>query len=301
MSRFQAEGAFTALVTPFSADGESIDWPAFERLLEAQVSGSVSGVVPCGTTGEAPTMSEREQAELIAATVRNIKGRASVLAGVGSNDTREAVSLARSAQEAGADAVMVVMPYYNRPNQRGLIEHVSAVSAAVDVPVVLYNVPSRTAVSLSVESTLTILQRCPNVVAVKDASNAVHYCQDLLAQAGDRVRVLSGDDALTVALMALGATGVISVTSNVLPAAVSKVVKAFGEGRHAEALALHTRLLPVHSAIFCAPSPVPAKVVLHARGLCQPTVRLPLVAASEGEARCVLEAVQAFESARGQG
>jgi 4-hydroxy-tetrahydrodipicolinate synthase len=295
MSQFKAAGAFTAIVTPFTADGSAVDWPAFERLLAAQLAGKIGGIVPCGTTGEAPTLSDQEQVEVIQATARAVRGKASVLAGVGSNSTNKAVSLAKAAVEAGADAVMVVMPYYNRPNQRGLFEHVRAVSKAVDVPVVLYNVPKRTAVSLSVETTLQILDACANVVAIKDASNNVHFCQELLAQAKGRIAVLSGDDALTAPLMGIGATGVISVTSNVLPDAVAQVVALHAAGRQAEALVVHARLLPVHCAMFCAPSPVPVKAVLHARGLIQPMVRLPLVLATDEERNTALSAVRAFE------
>lgn len=296
MPHFKAAGAFTALATPFSADGSTIDWSAYERLVASQLEGRISGLVPCGTTGEAPTLSAREQVELITATVKQARGQASVLAGVGTNSTSKAVTKAKAAVEAGADAVMVVMPYYNRPNQQGLIEHVCAVAKVVDVPVVMYNVPTRTAVSLSVDTTLAILDRCPNVVAIKDASNNVHYCQELLSRAADRVQVLSGDDALTLALMALGATGVISVTSNVLPGLVAQLVALWQSGKHAEALALHYRLLPVHAAMFCAPSPVPVKVALHARGAMQDAVRPPLVAATPEEVAKVLAALAKIEA-----
>lgn len=296
MPHFKAAGAFTALATPFNPDGSAIDWSAYEQLIDEQLEGRISGLVPCGTTGEAPTLSEREQVELIGATAKQARGRASVLAGVGTNSTSKAVALAKAAVEAGADAVMVVMPYYNRPNQQGLIEHTCAVAKAIDVPVVLYNVPTRTAVSLSVDTTLSILDRCQNVVAVKDASNNVHYCQELLSRAASRVQVLSGDDALTLALMALGASGVISVTSNVLPAMVTQLVDLWHSGKHTEALALHYRLLPVHSAMFCAPSPVPVKVALHARGLMQDSVRPPLVPATQEERAKVIAALARFEA-----
>jgi 4-hydroxy-tetrahydrodipicolinate synthase len=297
MVSFKAEGAFTALVTPFSPDGSSLDLAAFERLIEGQIAGGITGLVPCGTTGEAPTLSEREQAELIAVTARLARGRASVLAGVGSNSTAKTISLAKAAVEAGADAVMVVMPYYNKPNQQGLVEHIKAVCAGVSTPVVLYNVPGRTAVSLSVEATLRILEACPQVVGVKDASNNVHYCQELLSRAKERVSVLCGDDALTVALMAVGADGVISVTSNVVPSAVAAVIRSMREGRCQEALGLHYRLLPLHAAMFSVPSPVPAKVVLGARGVMSTSVRLPLIAALPEEEREILAAVSKFEAA----
>jgi 4-hydroxy-tetrahydrodipicolinate synthase len=296
MGDFAPRGTFTALVTPFEKDGVAIDWPSFDRHVEAQIDAGLEGVVPVGTTGESPTLTYPEQGEVIRRTVELCRGRTQVLAGVGSNDTRDVLALIRAAEKAGADAAMVVMPYYNRPDQRGLLEHIKAVVAVSALPIVLYNVPGRTAVSLTAETTLRILDACPTVVAVKDASGDPHYCQQLLSQAGDRVTVLCGDDALTVPLMSLGARGVISVTSNAAPRAVKAVVDDVVAGNWEAARQKHFRLLPMHDAMFLAPSPVPAKTVLNARGLMEKTVRLPLVAAEPELERTIIAAVEALGS-----
>lgn len=291
MSRFAPEGTWTALVTPFSEDASRIDWEAVDRHVEFQIEGGVTGLVPCGTTGEAPTLSDQEQAELIGRVVKRARGRVGVLAGVGSNSTARSVAAARVAAEAGADAVMVVVPYYNKPSQAGIQRHFEEVAGAVELPVVLYNVPGRTVANLEPETLYRVLDRCANVVAVKDATNNVTWCQQVLSEVRDRVRILCGDDALTVALMSVGATGVISVTSNVLPAAVSNVTRLAAQGRFDQAAAAHSKLLPIHGAMFCAPSPVPAKVALANQGHMTEAVRLPLVAPSAAERTCVLDAL----------
>src|SRR5262245_28442557 len=255
MPAFTLRGTFTALVTPFAEADGSIDFPAYEQHLEAQIAGKIDGLVPCGTTGESPTLSDQEKFELIQRTVRVAAGRSFVMAGIGANDTRKAVHQAESAVEAGADAVMLVMPPYNRPSQSGLGDYIEQVASAVKLPVVIYNVPARTAVSLEVDTLIEAAARCPNIVGLKDASGNVTYCQALLSRVGNRLSVLSGDDALTLPMMSVGARGVISVTSNVLPAAVGKVVHSALEGRYDVARTEHLRLLQVHDAMFCAPSP----------------------------------------------
>jgi 4-hydroxy-tetrahydrodipicolinate synthase len=281
MAGFTLRGAVTALVTPFSADGSTIDWDAFDRHVEAQIQGGIQGLVPCGTTGESPTLSDAEQRELVARTVRVARGRVPVLAGAGSNNTMKTVELARAAVAAGANAVMVVMPYYNRPSQEGLVRHVGLVASAIEAPIVLYNVPSRTVVDLSADTTLRILDAYPNVVGIKDASGSCLYCQDLLRRAADRVFVLSGDDPLTLPLLAVGAVGVISVTSNLYPGQVNAVIEAFAAGRIAEARARNFALYPVHRALFMEPSPAPTKAALHLQGRMTAAVRPPLVEATE--------------------
>jgi 4-hydroxy-tetrahydrodipicolinate synthase len=276
MSSLALRGAFTALVTPFLPEG-AIDWPAFERLVEHQLKGGVSGLVPCGTTGECPTLTATEQSELIRRTVELARGEVSVLAGAGSNSTAHALELARAAEKAGADGVMVVMPYYNRPSQEGMLRHVRTIAEGVGLPLVVYNVPARTAVDLKVDTTLRMLDACPNLVGVKDASGNVLYCQDLMGRAKERIRVMCGDDALTLPLMAVGASGVISVTSNVYPKEVEEVTKLVEVGNLALARARHLRLVPIHRALFIEPSPQATKGILAARQLMHPTVRLPLI------------------------
>ncbi len=294
MADLLLRGAYTALVTPFSTDG-SIDWSAFDKHVERQVEEGIAGLVPCGTTGESPTLEAAEQKEIIARTVKLVKGRCPVLAGAGSNSTAHTVSLAQSAQSAGADGVMVVMPYYNRPSPEGLLGHVRAVERAVELPVVLYNIPCRTGVDLNVETTLRILEACPRVVGIKDASGNVHYCQDLTRAVGSRCTILSGDDPLTLPLLSVGAMGIISVTSNLYPAAVQRVVDRFLAGDVLEARKRHLALLGVHRSLFCEPSPQPIKGILARKGFMGATVRPPLVEASSACVDRVWAQCQAYE------
>lgn len=292
MAELRLSGAYTALVTPFSPDGSEIDFVAFEKLLEAQLEGGVSGLVPCGTTGEVPNLSDAEQRELIVRTKKIAKGRAVVLAGTGSNNTKKSIEGAKAAVEAGADAVMVVMPYYNKPTQEGLFQHICAIAQAVPAPLVLYNVPGRTAVELSVDTTLRVLDACPNVIGFKDATGNVLHCQELLLRAKRPISILCGDDVLTVPMMSVGATGVISVTSNVYPKQVSDVVGAALAGRFEEAGKKQVALFAVHKAMFSEASPSPAKGALELKGRMNGSVRLPLVPATQ-ECRARLSAVMA--------
>jgi len=296
MAELSLSGAYTALVTPFSPDGSEVDFVAFEKHLEAQLDGGIAGLVPCGTTGEVPTLTDAEQRELIARSKRIAKGRALVLAGTGSNNTKKSIEGARAAVEAGADAIMVVMPYYSKPTQEGLIQHVSAISKSVAVPVVLYNIPGRSAVELSVDSSLRVLDACPNVLGFKDATGNVLHCQELLLRAKRPIWILSGDDALTVPMMSVGATGVISVTSNVYPKQVSAMVSDALAGRLAEAGRRQVALFAVNKAMFSEASPAPVKAALSLKGRMNASVRLPIVEAS-AECRARLSAVMAeFEA-----
>lgn len=299
MATLPIQGAFTALVTPFLPDF-SIDWAAFDKLVQRQLDGKIAGVVPCGTTGECPTLSFAEQEEVVKRTVQLVKGRAFVLAGAGSNATDEVVDLAKAAAKAGADAVMTVMPYYNKPSQEGLFRHIRSVANAVDVPVVLYNVPGRTAVDLSVDTTLRALDACKNVVAVKDASSNVIYCQELLQRAGDRAIVMCGDDPLTLPMMSVGAKGVISVTSNLYPAQVQEVAELVLAGNFAAARSKHAALFPFHRALFSEPSPQPTKGILAAKGLMHPTAREPMIEASEETVKKLVAMCAVYESNLGK-
>jgi len=220
------------------------------------------------------------------------------LAGAGSNATDEVVDLAKAAAKAGADGVMTVMPYYNKPSQEGLFRHIRTVANSVDVPVVLYNVPGRTAVDLSVDTTLRALDACKNVVAVKDASGNVLYCQELLQRAGDRVIVMCGDDPLTLPMMSVGANGVISVTSNLYPAEVEEVAQLILAGNFALARVKHAALFPFHRALFSEPSPQPTKGILAAKGLMQPTAREPMVEASDETVKKLVAMCAAFEGSK---
>lgn len=274
-------GTYTALVTPFVDDAaRSIDWAAYDALLDTQLRGKVEGLVPCGTTGETPTLSEAEQSELVRRTVAHVAGKIHVIAGVGSNSTAHTIHLAKAAEAAGAHALMVVVPYYNKPSQDGIALHFAAVAASTGLPIVAYNVPSRTVADMQVDTLLRVLERAPNVIAVKEATGNVLRAQELARRAGDRLTILCGDDALTLPMIAVGARGVISVTSNVLPTEVALATRLALAGELEEARKAHHALLPLHEAMFLEPNPAPAKAALQRLGIGTGLTRLPMMPAS---------------------
>ncbi len=291
MADIRLAGTFTALVTPFTPNGDEIDIAALDALVEAQIQGGVDGLVPCGTTGEAPTMTDEEQIRVIRRVVEVAKGRVPVMAGTGSFSTKKTIAASKAALAAGADAVMVVMPYYNKPSQDGMFEHVVAIARAVGAPVVLYNIPGRSVVDLAAETTERICHAAPNVVGLKDATGNVLRCQELVRRLGDRLTVMSGDDALTVGMCATGARGVISVTSNVLPKPVSNVTRLIAAGEGSSARAAHLALLEIHGLMFVEPNPAPAKTALAHLGKMSDAVRLPLLAASPATRAKIVEAL----------
>jgi 4-hydroxy-tetrahydrodipicolinate synthase len=297
MADLRISGTWTAIVTPFTPDGESVDMAALEALVEAQIQGGVTGLVPCGTTGESPTLSDDEQAAVVKRTAAIAAGRVPVVAGTGSSSTKKSIAASRAALAAGADGVMIVMPYYSKPSQAGLHDHVVAIARAVSCPVVLYNVPGRTVVDLSADATARICDAAPNVVALKDASGNVLRCQELRRRLGDRLTLLSGDDALTLPMMSVGAAGVISVTSNVRPRAVSEVTRRVLAGDWAGARAAHLALLELHGLLFAEPSPAPAKAALAGMGRMSAAVRLPLTPATEALRRQLTEALARLDAA----
>jgi 4-hydroxy-tetrahydrodipicolinate synthase len=286
-------GTYTALVTPFRAD-ESLDLQAFDALVEAQIQGGVTGVVPCGTTGESPTLTEGEQLELIRRAVKVANKRALVVAGTGSNATKHAVHLSRAAEQAGADAVMVVVPYYNKPSQEGLFTHYVTVAKSVKCPVVLYNVPGRSGIDLTADTLLRIHEAAPNVMATKEATGNVLRAQEIVRRSQGRISVLCGDDALTLPMMSVGAIGVISVSSNVFPREVSEVVRLALAGKWNEARALHLSLLPVHDAMFVESNPAPCKAALAHRGALQNVLRAPMAKVTEAAQAKVLAALATY-------
>jgi 4-hydroxy-tetrahydrodipicolinate synthase len=296
MQNIALKGTFTALVTPFSRGGDAVDLQALDALVEAQIEGGVSGLVPCGTTGEAPTLTDEEQAAVIRRVVEVAKGRVPVVAGTGTFSTKKTIQASKAALAAGADGVMVVMPYYNKPSQDGMREHVLAVAREVDCPIILYNIPGRSVVDLAADTTEQICEKAPNVVAIKDATGNVLRCQELKRRLGERLTVLSGDDVLTLAMAAVGASGVISVTSNVRPREVSEVTRALGDGDFVRARASHFALVELHGLMFVEPNPAPAKSALAAAGVMNDDVRLPLVPASEGTRRKVVDAVERLQA-----
>jgi 4-hydroxy-tetrahydrodipicolinate synthase len=293
--QLRLQGTFTALVTPFrESAGHPVDWEALDALVDAQVAGGVTGLVPCGTTGESPTLSHEEHAQVVERTVKRTARRTLVVAGAGSNSTREAIGLAQHAERAGADAIMVVVPYYNRPTQKGLLKHFVDVAASVKLPVVVYNIPARTGIDLTADTLARICAAAPNVVAVKEATGNVLRAQQLVQSLGDRLDVLSGDDVLTLPMIAVGARGVISVTSNVLPAEVTAATRLALEGKLDEARRAHLSLLPVHEAMFVEANPGPVKAALALRGAIQPAVRLPLVPVEESSRATIAAALEAY-------
>jgi 4-hydroxy-tetrahydrodipicolinate synthase len=267
-------GALTALVTPFDAGG-GVDRSALERLVRWQIARGIHGLVPCGTTGEAATLTDDEQRQVIETVARVAEGRVPVVAGCGSNDTRRTVEAARRATAAGADALLVVSPYYNKPNRSGMLAHFRAVAEATALPVVVYNVPGRTGQNLGAELTLE-LAGVPGIVGVKEASGDLQQIAAILAGRPERFAVLSGDDALTLPTVALGAEGVISVVSNEAPAEMAALVEAALVGDLPGARALHYRLRPLMEANFRESNPVPVKVGMALLGLCEERVRAPL-------------------------
>jgi len=286
-SSTELRGSMTAMVTPFQ-EGE-IDWPVVDRLVERQIAGGTDWLVPCGTTGESPTLSSDEQERLIERVIARSAGRRPVMAGTGSNSTAEAVRRTRFAASAGADAALIVTPYYNRPTQEGLFRHFAAVAEAVDIPIVLYNVQARTAVHLSNETIARLVERFPNVVALKDASGVVDHVTDLLSRCS--ITVLCGDDALTWPFISLGAKGVISVLSNLVPEWMKSLVDAGLAGNRESVSAMHRRVydLAMGLARF-GPNPVPIKTAMAIRGLLSEEFRLPLCPL-EADARAGVERV----------
>jgi 4-hydroxy-tetrahydrodipicolinate synthase len=271
------QGCATALVTPFTVDGE-IDEERLRSLVEYQIAGGVRLLVPCGTTGESATMSEAEDDRVIRLTVETARGRAKVIAGAGSNSTAAAIDASLRARALDADAVLIVAPYYNKPTQDGLYAHFRAIAEAVnDLPVVMYNVPGRTSSNISSHTTLRLARDVRNIAAIKEASGNLAQIMEILRDRPANFRVLSGDDSLTYPMIALGADGLISVASNEAPALMSRLVDLALAGQWAEARALHFRLLPLMEANFVESSPGPVKAALAMMGLIEEHYRLPLV------------------------
>ena len=282
------KGVFTALVTPFSDAG--VDEAAFIRLVERQIVGGVHGLVPVGTTGETSTLTHAEHKRVVSLCVEVTKGRVPVIAGAGSNSTAEAVEFVRHAEEAGADAVLVVTPYYNRPSQDGLFRHYEAVARATALPVFVYNVPSRTSVDIS-NATLARLSAIPNIVGVKDATGDLSRPSVQRLECGEGWVMLSGDDNSALGYVAHGGHGCISVTSNIAPVACAKLMEAALKGDLVEARRLQDRLIRLHKALFLDASPSPTKFVLARMGLCREDARLPIAPCDPARHAEILEAV----------
>ncbi len=271
----RVEGTFTAIVTPFGSDG-SLDLDALTGLLEQQVEAGVEGVVPCGSTGESATLSHAEHGRVIRHVVEVIRGRVVVLAGTGSNSTREAVELTREARSAGADGALLISPYYNKPTQDGIFHHYRTVAEEASLPVVVYNIPSRTASRIEPE-TVARLSRVPEIVGIKESGGDLALSARTLALVEPDFTMVSGDDALTLPLLAIGAHGVISTTANVVPREMGEITRAFRRGETEAARKAYFRLLPLMEALFLETNPIPVKTALAILGrIPDPALRLPL-------------------------
>jgi 4-hydroxy-tetrahydrodipicolinate synthase len=272
------EGTYTALVTPFKA-GE-VDYPTLGKLVDKQIEAGIDGVVPCGSTGESATLSHEEHERVIAFVIERAQKRIKVIAGTGSNSTRESVRLTRFAKEHGADGALLIAPYYNKPTQEGLYAHYAAVADAVALPQLMYNIPGRSAVNISSEITARLAKH-PNVVGVKEACGSLEQIQRTIELCGPDFTILSGDDSLTLAIIAVGGRGLIGVTANIAPRECSALTKAALSGDFASARALHYKLAPLNRALFAETNPIGIKAAMALLGICEGELRLPLTQLSE--------------------
>ena len=285
------KGAFTAIVTPFK-DGQ-LDEDGFRALIRAQIEGGIDGIVPCGTTGESATLSHEEHNRVIDIVVSECAGRIPVIAGTGSNSTDETIRLTRHAVGAGADAALLITPYYNKPSQRGLFEHYKAVAASCDIPIILYNVPSRTSVNMLPETTARLAE-IDNIVGIKEATGNLEQVSETIRLTPDDFCILSGDDASTLPIIAVAGNGVISVTANLAPQEVSDMCSLALLGEMAEARKLHYRLLPLSIAMFLDTNPVPVKTALAMTGIIKEEFRLPLAPLSASNKEKLSKALKEY-------
>ena len=289
-------GTFTALVTPFRND--SVDFDALTKLIESQIAAGVTGIVAVGTTGEAPTLSHDERHAVIRKCVEVAKGRCQVWAGTGSYSTRDAVDASKQAESLGVDGLLVVAPYYNKPSQEGLFQHFRTIAQATTRPIILYNIPGRCGVDIGVETVVRLAGSCRNIVSIKEASGSVDRVSELRGRMSDSFTVLSGDDSLTLPFMAVGAAGVVSVASNLLPADVVTLVNTHQQGDVNAAGTLHRRLFPLFKDLFIEPNPVPVKTALGWEGMMLPDVRLPLCPMSEANQQRLRRTLDAYRQNR---
>ena len=285
------QGSMVAIVTPFRND--TIDERALSALIEQHIQSGTSAIVPCGTTGESATLSHEEHDRVIELTVQATRGRILVIAGTGSNNTKEAVRLTKHAKEAGADAALLISPYYNKPTQRGLYLHFKAVAESVDIPLVIYNIASRTAVNIEPD-TFAQLAQLPNVIGVKESSGNLEQMSRILQLTKGRLTLLSGDDGLTLPVLAIGGTGIISVAANIVPRDVAALVDAFQQRRVEDAQRWHDKLSPLIKALFLETNPIPVKTAMGMLGMIAPELRLPLCPMSEANEERLRQALVAY-------
>ncbi len=285
------KGTYTALVTPFK--NGKLDEAGFKKLIQTQIKAGVDGIVPVGTTGESPTLDYEEHIQVIELAVEFAAGKVKVLAGTGGNSTSEAIYLTKAAEEAGADGSLQVAPYYNKPPQEGLYDHFKAIAQSCDLPMVLYNIPGRCSVEIAVDTVRRLAADCPGVVGIKEAGGSADRVSQLRAALGPRFDILSGDDSLTLPFMAVGADGVVSVASNVIPRQVAQMVSYFAAGRVKEAAKLHAKYYGLFKDLFIETNPIPVKAALAMMGKIEETYRLPLVPMQPQHRRKLSETLQA--------
>ena len=298
-AKLNLRGTFTALITPFTADGEKVDWAALKKIVEHQVEEGVEGLVPCGTTGESPTLSHEEHAEVIAKVIEWAKAKRKetiVIAGTGSNSTAEAVALTRHAAAAGADAVLSVNPYYNKPVQAGLVAHFERIADASTVPVVLYNIPGRSAVGMTLD-TVVQLAKHPNIIGIKEATGDLGFMAQIIQATEGKFTLLSGDDNLLLPVLSIGGKGVISVISNVYPRETGAITRQYEAGNLHESHQRFMRLLPLCKAMFLETNPIPVKYAASRKEFCHNSLRLPMTQLSHHLQAVVAGAMDVFEKA----
>ncbi|AZB42992.1 4-hydroxy-tetrahydrodipicolinate synthase [Bacillus sp. FJAT-42376] len=284
----------TAMVTPFDLAG-NIDFKKTAKLIQYLISNGTESIVVGGTTGESPTLTSEEKAALFQYTVKEVNGRIPVIAGTGSNDTRASIELTKKAEEAGADAVMLVTPYYNKPSQEGIFQHYKAIAESTKLPVMIYNVPGRTVVKMTAE-TIIRLAEIPNITAVKDASGDLELISEVIEKTSSEFDVYCGDDSLTLPVMAIGGTGIVSVASHVIGSEMQEMIRAFLQGDIKQAGDIHRKILPVMNEMFAAPSPAPVKTALQMAGMDVGSVRLPLLPLTESERNSLLTVMNSLHS-----
>ena len=281
------KGSYVALATPFKKG--KVDFERLKSLVDYQIDHGTDGLVPCGSTGESATLSYEEHKKVTEVVIKAARGRVPVIAGAGSNSTEETLDLVKHAARAGVDAVLLVVPYYNKPPAEGLYRHFKTVAKATKVPIFLYNIPGRSGINMPVETVVKLAQDCPTIIGIKEASGGMDYTSQLLSTLdGSRFTVFSGDDSLTLPLFALGARGVISVIGNILPEVMSQLCASWEQGNHRRALDLHHKMFPVMRALFLETNPIPVKAAMAHLGLCRNELRLPLVPMSQAAKKKLL-------------
>lgn len=280
----------TAMVTPFDRDGE-VDFNATRNLVNHLIDNGTEALIVAGTTGESPTLSDEEKLALFKYVLKVVKGRVPVIAGTGSNNTRASMQLTKQAEEIGVDGIMLVTPYYNKPSQEGIYQHFKAIAEVTSLPVMLYNIPGRSVVNMSVE-TVVRLAKIDNIVALKEANGDLDAMAEIIEQTSDNFYLYSGDDSLTLPILSIGGAGVVSVAAHIIGNEMQEMVTSFREGNNKHAASLHRKLLPIMNALFSAPSPTPVKEALNMKGIQVGNVRLPLVPLTEAERASLKEVIQ---------